>query len=168
LKKILENFQLKDIIDYETEFEKLWSKFDLDNVGFVRTNIFLRLLDYRVNLADEINADIQRLVSRSTAAGMIEQSKPSSSSSSKRSRLNKHHDDDKQAKHSAPPPTALAEPLPEITIDSNQKHINDENENLFNRELSTKFRTIVQQHRKMMKQLNQTDEFIPFLDRKVK
>ncbi len=167
MKKILENFHLKDIIDYETEFEKLWSKFDLDNVGFVRTNIFLRLLDYRVNLADEINADIQRLVSRSTAAGMIEQSKPSSSSS-KRSRLNKHHNDDKQAKHSAPPPTALAEPLPEITIDSNQKHINDENENLFNRELSTKFRTIVQQHRKMMKQLNQTDEFIPFLDRKVK
>jgi hypothetical protein len=167
LKKILENFHLKDIIDYETEFEKLWSKFDLDNVGFVRTNIFLRLLDYRVNLADEINADIQRLVSRSTAAGMIEQSKPSSSSS-KRSRLNKHHNDDKQAKHSEPPPTALAEPLPEITIDSNQKHINDENENLFNRELSTKFRTIVQQHRKMMKQLNQTDEFIPFLDRKVK
>ncbi|CAF4939848.1 unnamed protein product, partial [Rotaria sp. Silwood2] len=68
LKKILENFQLDDIIDNENEFEKLWSKFDLNNSGMVRTNIFLRLLDYRVNLADEIDANIQRLVSRSGAA----------------------------------------------------------------------------------------------------
>ncbi len=180
MKKILENFQLKDIIENESELEKLWSKFDLDNVGFVRTNIFLRLLDYRVNLADEINANIQRLVSHSSAAGMIERSHPASAASSKRSRqfaINKHrehhHDDDdeKQPKNIAPPPTALAEPLLEPTVDSNIKHVNDEKDNsnqVIDRELSTKFRKIVQQHRKMIKQLNETDEFIPFLDRKVR
>ena len=177
LKKILESFQLNDIIDNENEFEKLWSKFDLDNVGYVRTNIFLRLLNYRVNLADEINADIQRLVSRSTAAGMIERSHPASAASSKRPRqlsVHKHreqHEEEKQPKQIAPPPTALAAPLPEATVDSNTKDTNDEKENsnqLTDRELSTKFRTVVQQHRKMIKQLNETDEFLPFLDRKVR
>ncbi|CAF4909094.1 unnamed protein product, partial [Rotaria magnacalcarata] len=33
LKTILENFKLDDIIDNEKEFQKLWLKFDLDNVG---------------------------------------------------------------------------------------------------------------------------------------
>jgi hypothetical protein len=176
LKQILDKFQLNDIIDSEAEFEKLWSKFDLDNVGYVRTNIFLRLLNYRVNLADEINADIQRLVSRSTAAGMIERSHPASAASLKRSRqlsVHKHreyYEDEKQSKQIAPPPSALAAPLPETTVDSNVKDVNDEKENsnqVVDRELSTKFRTIVQQHRKMIKQLNETDEFLPYLDRKV-
>jgi hypothetical protein len=135
----------------------------------VRTNIFLRLLNYRVNLADEINADIQRLVSRSSAAGMIERSVPSSSKKQRQLSTNKNrdlNDEEKHSKHSAPPPSALGAPIAETTIDSDGKYINDDNE-ILNRELSTKFRTVVQQHRKMIKQLNETDEFIPFLDRKV-
>ncbi len=176
LKKILANFQLDDIINNENEFEKLWSKFDLDNVGIVRTNIFLRLLDYRVNLADEINANIQRLVSHSSAAGMIDGSIASSSSSSlskrhkqlSRNKSRNSNNDNKQLKHSTPPPTALGE----ATSDSDIKHVNDDeddeddNDNL-TRELSIKFRTLVHQHRKMIKQLNETDEFVPFMDRKV-
>ena len=35
------------------------------------------------------------------------------------------------------------------------------------RELSTKFRALVRQHRKMVKQFSEGDEFVPFLDRKV-
>ena len=34
-------------------------------------------------------------------------------------------------------------------------------------ESSTKFRTLLQQHRKVIKELHETDEFLPFLDRKV-
>lgn len=164
LKKILENFHLSDIINTENEFEKLWSKFDLDNVGMVRTNIFLRLLDYRVNLADEINADIQRLVSRSSAAGMIDRNIPSSSKKQRELSINKSRSFNhvEKPKHSAPPPTALGE----APIDSDIKHTNEEEENL-TKELNTKFRTLVHQHRKMIKQLNESDEFVPFLDRKV-
>ena len=66
LKTILANFHFDDIVHHDEEFEKLWSKFDLDNTGMVRSNVFLRLLEYRTNLADEIDADIQRLVSRSS------------------------------------------------------------------------------------------------------
>jgi hypothetical protein len=147
----------------------------------VRTNIFLRLLDYRVNLADEIDANIQRLVSRSSAAGMIDQRVSSSSTvggssrKSKRPSINKtreYNDDDKQPKHSAPPPTALGgEPLDETTTNSDIQHENLRKVSpiitVDSRELSTKFRTLVQQHRKMIKQLHGTDEFVPFLDRKV-
>lgn len=178
MKTILKNFHLNDILDNEREWDKLWSKFDLDNVGMVRTNVFLRLLDYRVNLADEINANIQRLVSRSSAAGMIERSL-SSSASKKSKRLpvikpRESPEGDKSTKHSAPPPlptsTALIEPVAEIRQDSNDKPTTNDNQQsnqIAARELSTKFRTIVQQHRKMIKQLNDTDEFVPFLDRKV-
>ena len=151
----------------------------------VRTNVFLRLLDYRVNLADEIDANIQRLVSRSSAAGMIDRRTSSSSSStitgssSRRKRqlsINKNredNDDHKQAKHTAPPPTALGGAIDETM---EEKYINEETENskkvspvlnASQRELSTKFRTLVQQHRKMVKQLNEEDELVPFLDRKV-
>ena len=155
--------------------DKLWSKFDLDNVGMVRTNVFLRLLDYRVNLADEINADIQRLVSRSTAAGMIERSLPSSASKKpRRIPVNKHResqDEEKSTKHSPPQSTVLAEPVNETKKEADGKSATDHKEQAHqteSRELSTKFRTIVQQHRKMIKQLNETDEFVPYLDRKVK
>lgn len=176
LKTILENFHLSDILDNEREWEKLWSKFDLDNVSMVRTNVFLRLLEYRVNLADEINADIQRLVSRSSAAGMIERSHPSSASKKfKRLPVIKPRENREEIKHSAPPPsTALVEPaVLETTQVSTEKSTTTTNDNEQSnqtaaRELSTKFRTIVQQHRKMVKQLNETDEFVPFLDRKVK
>lgn len=137
----------------------------------VRTNVFLRLLDYRVNLADEINADIQRLVSRSTAAGMIERSLPSSASKkSRRIPVNKHresHDEEKSSKHSPPQSTVLAEPVNETKKETDGDHAEHAHPT-DSRELSTKFRTIVQQHRKMIKQLNETDEFVPFLDRKVK
>ncbi|CAF3862527.1 unnamed protein product [Rotaria sordida] len=191
LKKILENFQLDDIIHNENEFEKLWSKFDLNNSGIVRTNIFLRLLDYRINLADEIDANIQKLVTRSGAAGIVDRRISSStgitngSSPSRKQRqlsTNKNRDyyeNDIQFKHTAPPPpTALDEPLNESIRPLIEQHINDndgdENSNkisssmnLSTRELSTKFRTLVQQHRKMIKQLNENDEFLPFLDRKV-
>ncbi|CAF3617577.1 unnamed protein product [Rotaria sp. Silwood1] len=187
LKKILENFQLDDIIDNEHEFEKLWSKFDLNNSGTVRTNVFLRLLNYRVNLADEIDANIQRLVSRSGAAGIVDRRISSStivsglSPSRKQRQLltNRNrecNENDRQFKHSAPPPTALGESLDETMRTSNEQCINDDDENsnkisssinLSTRELSTKFRTLVQQHRKMIKQLHETDEFLPFLDRKV-
>ncbi|CAF3894484.1 unnamed protein product [Rotaria sp. Silwood2] len=187
LKKILENFQLDDIIDNENEFEKLWSKFDLNNSGMVRTNIFLRLLDYRVNLADEIDANIQRLVSRSGAAGIVDRRVSSSavisgSSPSRKQRqllINKnreYNENERQFKHSVPPPTALGEPLDETIRTSMEQQINDDDNNsnkissnvdLSTREMSTKFRTLVQQHRKVVKQLNETDEFLPFLDRKV-
>ncbi|CAF3598885.1 unnamed protein product [Rotaria sp. Silwood1] len=187
LKKILENFQLDDIIDNEHEFEKLWSKFDLNNSGTVRTNVFLRLLNYRVNLADEIDANIQRLVSRSGAAGIVDRRVSTStvisgSSPSRKQRqllTNRNrecNENDRQFKHSAPPPTALGESLDETMRTSNEQCINDDDENsnkisssinLSTRELSTKFRTLVQQHRKMIKQLHETDEFLPFLDRKV-
>lgn len=152
----------------------------------VRTNVFVRLLDYRVNLADEIDADIQKLVTRPGAAGVIDRRLSSSAtvpgSSSRKQRLlsiskNQDADDsDKQMKHSAPPPTALGEPLNESTLDSSMLVINDDHEyskktssttDLSSRELSTKFRTVVQQHRKMLKQLNENDEFLPFFDRKV-
>jgi hypothetical protein len=132
----------------------------------VRTNIFLRLLDYRINLADEINADIQRLVSRSSTAGIIDRNTPSPSKKQRQLSTNKireYNNDDKQIKHSTPPPSVLGQ----TTNDSDVKHINDEEENSM-RELSIKFRTLVQQHRKMIKQLNETDEFVPFLDRKVR
>jgi hypothetical protein len=134
----------------------------------VRTNIFLRLLDYRINLADEIDANIQRLVSRSSAARMIER-KMSSSSIRKQRQLDINNN---EHKHTAPPPTALGE----ITENSDVKYINDENESpkkispavdAAHRELSTKFRALVRQHRKMVKQFNEGDEFVPFLDRKV-
>ncbi|CAF4416036.1 unnamed protein product [Rotaria sp. Silwood2] len=187
LKKILENFQLDDIIDNENEFEKLWSKFDLNNSGMVRTNIFLRLLDYRVNLADEIDANIQRLVSRSGAAGIVDRRVSSSavisgSSPSRKQRqllINKnreYNENERQFKHSVPPPTALGEPLDETIRTSMEQQINDDDNNsnkissnvdLSTREMSTKFRTLVQQHRKVVKQLNETDEFLPFLDRKI-
>jgi hypothetical protein len=137
----------------------------------VRTNIFLRLLNYRVNLADEISANIQRLASRSSAVGRIDRSISASPKKQRQLSTNKHNNDDKQPKHSAPPPlTPLDDPATEITIDSDVKHINDEDENsnsILTRELSTKFRALVHQHRKMIKQLNETDEFVPFLDRKV-
>ena len=189
MKKILENFQLDDIIDNEDEFQKLWSKFDLNNTGVVRANIFLRLLDYRVNLADEIDANIQRLVSRSNAAGMIGRRISSSTSSSiaasggdtspsrKQRQLSvRRSGDSYREKHSAPPPTALGRPLDETIRDSDGTYVNDDDENnkknsstmnQSTRELSTKFRTLVQQHRRMIKQLNEGDEFVPFLDRKV-
>ena len=73
LKTILANFHFDDIVHHDDEFEKLWSKFDLDSTGMVRSNVFLRLLDYRTNLADELDADIQRLVSRSSAASPLDQ-----------------------------------------------------------------------------------------------
>lgn len=167
LKKMLEHFQLTDILDNDREFDKLWSKFDLDNVGMVRTNVFLRLLDYRVNLADEISANIQRLVSRSSAAGMIERSHPSSASSKKSSKripVKKHHDEEKESKRNASQSMVIADTTNETKKEADVKSNTDQPES---RELSTKFRTIVQQHRKMVKQLHETDEFIPFLDRKV-
>ena len=129
----------------------------------VRTNIFLRLLDYRINLADEIDANIQRLVSRSSAA------RTSSIRKQRQLDINRNQDYDNEHKHTAPPPTALGER-------TENSDVNDEHESpkkispavdASHRELSTKFRTLVQQHRKMVKQLNEGDEFVPFLDRKV-
>jgi hypothetical protein len=149
----------------------------------VRINIFLRLLDYRVNLADEIDANIQRLVSRSSAARMLERRTSTSSSTAKQRNLSpnknrEHNDDHRHPKHTAPPPTALGgETIDETMENSDVNYINDEDENskkispVVNataRELSTKFRTLVLQHRKMIKQLHEADEFVPFLDRKVK
>lgn len=182
LKTILENFQLPEILSNEQEFERLWSKFDLDNVGMVRSNVFLRLLDYRVNLADEIDANIQRLVSGSSAARLVERrtsasstanngtaignGSSSSASQRRRAKLNqtiesKIQEEEKTSKPVAPPPSALEE------TDKDVEETKDKPEHLTSRELSTKFRTLVQQHRKMIKQLNETDEFLPFLDRKV-
>ncbi|CAF4296416.1 unnamed protein product [Rotaria socialis] len=187
LKTILENFKLDDITDNEKEFQKLWLKFDLDNVGMVRTNIFLRLLNYRVNLADEIDANIQTLVTRSGVAGIIDRRTSSTSASvSGLSPLRKHRrslaNNSREynhrileSKHRAPSPTALGERLDE-TSHSIEKHSNDDHEssnksspatNSTTREISTKFRTLVHQHRKMVKQLNENDEFLPFFDRKV-
>lgn len=184
LKKILENFQLADILSNETEFEKLWSKFDLDNVGLVRSNVFLRLLDYGINRADEINANIQRLVSRSNATRLIDRRTSSSSSiagisrtASKRKRPGKlngtviesnEYDDDQASKHTAPPPSALDAPLYETGTHGETSHQASPNVQGLTRELSTKFRSLVQNHRKMVNQLNETDEFLPFLDRKVR
>lgn len=187
LKTILERFQLTDIINNEKEFEKLWSKFDLDNVGMVRTNVFLRLLDYRINLADEIDADIQKLVTRSGAAGIIDRRTSAISASTNASSASKKHrrsslnktqdssDNDVESKHRAPPPTALDQRVEEIKgVTENSSHDEPEKSNKISstsnstaRELSTKFRTLVQQHRKMVKQLNENDEFLPFFDRKV-
>ncbi|CAF5100930.1 unnamed protein product, partial [Rotaria magnacalcarata] len=185
LKTILENFKLDDIIDNEKEFQKLWLKFDLDNVGMVRTNIFLRLLNYRVNLADEIDANIQRLVTRSGAAGIIDRRTSSTSASvCGISPLRKHRtspvNNSRESNHSILEfkhcaPTALDERLDEASH-SIEKHSNDDHEssnksspatNSTTREISTKFRTLVHQHRKMVKQLNENDEFLPFFDRKV-
>ena len=153
----------------------------------VRTNVFLRLLNYRVNLADEIESDIQRLVSRSCAVGTIDRRISSSSavingSSSRKQRQlitsknREYNEDDKQSKHSASPPTTLDERIDEAAKDSNIKYINRDsdkfnetspNVSLSTRESSTKFRTLLQQHRKVIKELHETDEFLPFLDRKV-
>lgn len=161
LKTILTSFQFTDLLSNETEFENLWSKFDLNNAGFVRTNVFLRLLDYRTNLADEINADIQRLVSRSSAAGMIERT---TSSSPKKSRqlprlsAREINQSIQQTKVSSPPTS---------TTEQTENQLAESSQDSLDRELNTKFRTIVQQHRRMMKQLNENDEFAPFLDRKV-
>ncbi len=174
LKQILKNFHLEDIIDNEKEFEKLWSKFDLDNTGIIRTNVFLRLLDYRVNLADEINANIQRLASHSSTARNV-----SSSLSGKQRKVlrNKNRDDnDNQPKYGPPPPSALGQSSDEIIIHPDETYNYDEQENssiispavnVSTKTLNTKFRTLVQKHRKLTRQLNESDEFIPFLDRKV-
>ncbi|CAF1365844.1 unnamed protein product, partial [Didymodactylos carnosus] len=44
LKMILEKFQLDDLLlNNNDEFQKLWSKFDLDNIGHVKTNVLLRI-----------------------------------------------------------------------------------------------------------------------------
>jgi len=161
LKTILTNFQFTDLLSNETEFENLWSKFDLNNAGFVRTNVFLRLLDYRTNLADEINADIQRLVSRSSAAGMIERTTSSPSKKPRQlSRLSAREINQSiQQTKISPPPTT--------TIEQTESQLAESSQDSLDKELSTKFRTIVQQHRRMMKQLNENDEFALFLDRKV-
>ena len=101
----------------------------------VRTNVFLRLLNYRVNLADEIESDIQRLVSRSCAVGTIDRRTSSSSavingSSSRKQRQlitsknREDNEDDQQSKHSASPPTTLGERIDEAAKDSNIKYIN--------------------------------------------
>ncbi len=181
LKQILKNFRLDDIIDNEKEFEKLWSKFDLDNTGIIRTNVFLRLLDYRVNLADEINANIQRLASHSSTTRNIDRNVSSSLSGKQRKVLrNKNRDDnnnDKQPKYDSPPPSAVGESSDEIIINPDETYNYDEHENssrisptvnVSTKTLNTKFRTLVQKHRTLTKQLNESDEFIPFLDRKVK
>ncbi|UJR31026.1 hypothetical protein I4U23_018535 [Adineta vaga] len=178
LKIILKNFHLDDIINNANEFEKLWSKFDLDNVGMVRTNVFLRLLDYGVNLADEINANIQRLITdRSTpySSCIID----GSFSRKKRPLLinqnREENDKDKHRKYTTPPPSD--ESGDETMDKSNTKCNNDEREcsngvvssskNVSTKVLSTKFRTLVQKHKMLMKQLKEGDDFMPFLDRKV-
>ncbi|CAF1005358.1 unnamed protein product [Adineta ricciae] len=165
LKIILKNFHLDDIINNEKELEKLWAKFDLDNVGMVRTNVFLRLLDYGVNLADEINANIQRLATdRSTpyASAIIEGSYAKKKRPVTTNKRREENADDTQKKYTTPLPSDESED--ETTVRSS---VGPSSTNMSLKTLATKYRMLVLKHRRLVKQLNEGDDFIPFLDRKV-
>ncbi|CAF1001810.1 unnamed protein product [Didymodactylos carnosus] len=176
LKMILEKFQLDDLLlNNNDEFQKLWSKFDLDNIGHVKTNVLLRMLDYKPNLADEIDRDIRRLLSRSCVID-----KTTTTLHRNRSPRSSHtRRNNSSRENSTPPPSVIDHSSPR----TRQKHdhnesmeIKPDNETSIRKEnksepsprlLSTKFRMIVQKHRNLTKQLNSNDQFLPYLDRKV-
>jgi hypothetical protein len=184
LKKLLEKFQLADIINDEIEFDKLWSKFDLNNVGMVHTNVFLRLLNYRVNLADELDADIQRIVSRSNIGRL--NSRRSSSLMNKYSRTHNNRINpvrDNTSMYMAPPtsPSLIDTSIDhrqqqqqqqQFKLQTNNDNNRHEQANTLNihsstNDISRKFRTTIQQHRRIITRLHDTDDFLPYLDRKV-
>ncbi|CAF1213655.1 unnamed protein product [Adineta steineri] len=181
LKIILKNFHLNDIINDEKEFENLWSKFDFDNAGMIRTNIFLRLLDYRVNLADEIDADIQKLITDRSIPCSLSLVEGSPWRKKRQVLANKNrqcNDNDNYSACGAPPPSAVNDIEDETMINSDTKYNDDECEksNKFSRSgnnnnpmetLNTRIRTLVQKHKNMTKQLNESGELLLFLDRKV-
>lgn len=59
----------------ETEFQKLWERFDLNNIGGVKTRIFLRLIDYNRNHLDELSSDADKLRTKSCIVDVTKPSK---------------------------------------------------------------------------------------------
>jgi hypothetical protein len=72
LNNMLETLNLKLS---DTEYLKLWQRFDLNNIGGVKTRVFLRLLDYNRNHLDELSNDADKLRSKTCIVDLTKQSK---------------------------------------------------------------------------------------------
>lgn len=73
------NLKLSDV-----EYHKLWQRFDLNNIGGVKTRIFLRLIDYNRNQLDEISNDADILRTKSCIVDLSKSAKSFSSLSTAR------------------------------------------------------------------------------------
>jgi hypothetical protein len=79
LNNMLETLNLKLS---DTEYLKLWQRFDLNNIGGVKTRVFLRLLDYNRNHLDELSNDADKLRSKTCIVDLTKQSKKSNTNRS--------------------------------------------------------------------------------------
>jgi len=57
----------------DAEYLKLWQRFDLNNIGGVKTRVFLRLLDYNRNHLDELSNDVDKLRSKTCIVDLTKQ-----------------------------------------------------------------------------------------------
>jgi hypothetical protein len=136
----LDKFQLADISIDRTECQKLWTKFDLDNSGSVRTHVFLRLLDYRITVAEEIDVNVQPIAHQTGVSHLLDRRSMSLLCfPTKRDQANEH--DHQQATTEVQPST--------IDVDKRQ------------------WRQSIEQHRRLTRSLDQDDLLLPFIDRKV-
>jgi len=57
------------------EFQKLWQRFDLNNIGGIKSQIFLRLMEYNRNRLDELSYDADKLRTKSCIVDLTQQPK---------------------------------------------------------------------------------------------
>lgn len=77
LEIILSNMNLK--LDYN-EFKKLWERFDLVNIGSIKTKVFLRLINYNPNEINSISTNNDKIRIKSSIVTSKENELPISKS----------------------------------------------------------------------------------------